>query len=82
MVEKQADLLCIKVIDQGVGFERAANAPTGELSSKFGLFSIRERMRALGGSLSIQSAPGMGTTATLRLPLTPKPSQSIKMPVP
>lgn len=39
------------------------------MSSKFGLFSIRERMQALGGSIEVQSAPGAGTTATLRLPL-------------
>ena len=36
---------------------------------KFGLFSIRERMRALGGTFEIQSAQGSGTTATLTMPL-------------
>src|SRR5215510_10947578 len=41
----------------------------GGLSSKFGLFSIRERMKALGGTFDIESALGCGTTATLVLPL-------------
>jgi len=36
----------------------------------FGLFSIRERLRFLGGSLAIESTPGRGTTVRLRVPLT------------
>ena len=69
---KQKDgRLQIAVSDKGVGFNPAApvsNALT-PLSSKFGLFSIRERMKALGGWFDLQSAPGQGTTATLVLPL-------------
>ncbi|HKO29603.1 MAG TPA: PAS domain S-box protein [Nitrospiraceae bacterium] len=61
--------LRIEVRDHGVGFDlAAADSPTA-LSSKFGLFSIRERMRALGGQFDLQSIPGQGTTATLSLPL-------------
>jgi signal transduction histidine kinase len=65
--------LRIQVRDQGPGFDvtaaAAATAPTGSPSSKFGLFSIRERMTALGGSFDIQSAAGEGVIATLTLPL-------------
>jgi signal transduction histidine kinase/DNA-binding response OmpR family regulator len=68
--------LRIMVADKGAGFDLAAAAAVGPadtpsegLSSKFGLFSIRERMRALDGSFDIQSVPGQGTTATLTLPL-------------
>ncbi len=65
------DRLEITVRDEGKGFDlTAAGTPGGGLSSKFGLFSIRERMRALGGSFVIQSEPGRGTTATLTLPLS------------
>ena len=69
-MEQHDGNLSITVSDKGNGFDLAAAAagpPSGE-SSKFGLFSIRERMRALGGSFEIQSAPGQGTTATLKLP--------------
>lgn len=68
-------LLVIEVRDEGVGFDLAAAAAaagtttTTALSSKFGLFSIRERMRALGGRFDIESAPGKGTKATLALPV-------------
>ena len=67
------DTLIIHVRDWGKGFESAApasaNVTVGGSSSKFGLFSIKERMRTLGGSFTIASVPGHGTTATLRLPL-------------
>ncbi|HWV45516.1 MAG TPA: response regulator [Nitrospira sp.] len=70
-------LLKIIVQDEN-GFDLAAATTTTTtttsdntslLSSKFGLFSIRERMKALGGDFEIQSAPGEGTTATLSLPV-------------
>ena len=34
----------------------------------FGLFTIRERLEYLGGSLAIESAPGQGSRFTLRVP--------------
>ena len=67
--QKEAGLR-IEVRDNGVGFAASSpvHAPT-EGSSKFGLFSIRERMSALGGSLHITSSPEVGTRAVLLLPL-------------
>jgi two-component system chemotaxis sensor kinase CheA len=35
-----------------------------------GIDAVQTRVRALGGSLDIRSAPGEGTSVTLRLPLT------------
>ena len=72
LLEYRDDQLRIRVRDEGVGFDvtaAAAATASGETSSKFGLFSIRERMQALGGSFEIESAPGEGVTATLILPL-------------
>lgn len=74
-MEQRDGLLRIGVRDEGAGFDLAAavaaagEGPNGSISSKFGLFSIRERMRALGGSFDLQSAAGQGTIATLVLPL-------------
>ncbi len=67
-VQQCENRLYIEVCDDGVGFDLAADAVT-TTTSKFGLFNIRERMRALGGSFDIQSSSGQGTTATLSLPL-------------
>ena len=64
--------LRVTVRDEGVGFDRvrALDGPA-DTSSKFGLFSIRERMTALGGSFEMDTAPGRGTTSVLRLPYNP-----------
>jgi signal transduction histidine kinase len=69
-MEQRDDYLQIEVRDEGAGFDvAAADTPNGGISSKFGLFSIQERMRALGGSFTIDSALGQGTTAKLILRL-------------
>jgi len=57
----------ISVRDDGVGFN-AEVVVAGASSSGFGLFSIRERLRYFGGSMTIDSAIGLGTTVHLRLP--------------
>lgn len=71
-MEQRADHLRITVNDEGTGFDLAAavGTPSDEISFKFGLYSIQERMRALGGSFTINTAPGRGTKAALSLPLT------------
>jgi signal transduction histidine kinase/CheY-like chemotaxis protein len=78
-IEQREGVLEVKVRDNGIGFDLATTAdvaPSGDLSSKFGLFSIRERMKALGGSFHIQSSPNRGTVATLTLPLTVTEAES------
>ena len=58
--------LRIEVHDKGVGFNPAGSDKTQtENSSKFGLFSIGERMRALGGTFEVESKQQGGTTAIL-----------------
>ncbi|HRI37243.1 MAG TPA: response regulator [Nitrospira sp.] len=74
-MELQMDQLCLTVRDEGKGFDLVSAAaaeatPDGGISSKFGLFSIQERMHALGGSFTMDAAPGLGTTAILVVPLT------------
>ena len=65
-------LLKIVVADTGVGFDpiTLTSQRSAAMSSKFGLFSIRQRMEALGGRLELYSKPGEGTRATLMLPLS------------
>jgi CheY-like chemotaxis protein len=85
MLEHRDGSLSITVSDEGKGFDLAAAAaaaaaaegtPSGGISSKFGLVSIQERMRALGGKIDLFSAPGQGTTAILTLPLATVRSSS------
>jgi predicted ATPase/signal transduction histidine kinase len=58
--------LTIRVEDNGIGFESSGlNRKSG-----FGLFSISERMNALGGSIQIDSSPGKGARIQIKAPLT------------
>jgi len=59
----------IKVEDNGVGLPISLDAPLG--GRGFGLFSIRERLKYLGGHLKAESEPGQGTRVTLTVPLKP-----------
>ena len=63
----------IVVKDDGVGFNVVSvrNRPYREHT--FGVFSIRERMRQMGGKMQIESKPGTGTTVTLSVPLRLRP---------
>ena len=62
--------LRVEVCDYGTGFDLTVARPyDGGHPSNFGLFSIRERMRAFGGRLDVVTAPGKGTKALLVLPL-------------
>jgi signal transduction histidine kinase len=60
--------LRIEVEDRGRGFDSTA-MDTKSANGHFGLFSVRERMQAMGGRLEVQSRPGHGTTITMMLPL-------------
>jgi signal transduction histidine kinase len=55
----------VRVADDGDGFD-PATALEG-----MGLNNMRERIRALGGELTIQSARGQGTTVLARVPVQP-----------
>jgi len=69
-VIQDKDHVKISIKDDGIGFD--ANAISQSLNSEggFGLFSIRERMSDMGGSLEILSKPGQGTEVVLCVPIT------------
>lgn len=63
------DEIALDVVDDGIGFDPARLPAPDPGEGGFGLAAMRSRARALGGSLSIESAPGHGTALTARLPL-------------
>ena len=63
------DCITIVVEDQGEGFD--AEAISGGEPGGLGLFSIRERVLIVGGSVDISSTTGKGTTITVTLPVFP-----------
>jgi signal transduction histidine kinase len=60
--------LRIEVEDHGRGFDPDA-MEAKSANGHFGLFSVRERMQAMGGRLDVVSRAGEGTTVTMLLPL-------------
>jgi len=65
--------LRLEVRDRGRGFDPETAVPTA--SDGFGLFSIRERFRDLGGRVTLDTAPGSGCRVVLEVPL-PAPEAS------
>jgi signal transduction histidine kinase len=61
----RADRLVLTVADDGVGFDPSE---PGLRSRRLGLTSMEERGQAVGGTLTVVSRPGEGTTVTLEVP--------------
>ena len=59
--------LVLAIHDDGPGFDPATVGP--RITSGAGLPGMRERARLVGAELQVESAPGEGTTVTVRLPL-------------
>lgn len=62
------DEVVLEVRDNGRGFDPATGGFQGGSHEGFGLFSVRERLRRLGGDVEILAQPGTGTRVTVRLP--------------
>lgn len=63
----------ITVSDEGRGFDAEAFMAGGSAGCGCGLFSVRERIIALGGELRIVSSPGRGTSVTVYMPVSHDP---------
>jgi len=61
----------IDVEDDGIGFDASHIDAHSSKTSGFGLFTIHERLKYLGGHFKIISKPGSGTRAALIVPLKP-----------
>ncbi|HEV2748633.1 MAG TPA: ATP-binding protein, partial [Allosphingosinicella sp.] len=81
--EREGDLAAIIVADQGKGiaeqdqdrifekFERVDPSEPG--GTGLGLYIARRLARAMGGDVTVDSAPGQGARFTLTLPRAPQP---------
>jgi len=70
-LQRRDSTIRIVVEDDGVGLTDSRHPDKDTAESGFGLFSIRERMSDIGGSLEIESHPGRGVRAILTAPLEP-----------
>ena len=60
-------VMLLTISDNGAGFVQEGG-PDCKAGAGIGLSSMRERAEGLGGSFSLESTPGNGTTLTARLP--------------
>jgi signal transduction histidine kinase len=70
VVEQEGELK-VDVRDDGRGFDVGTLNAEYDLRGSLGMLNMQERAEAIGGRLSIQSAPGAGTEVTLTVPLSP-----------
>ncbi len=63
--QEKLQALNIDIIDEGVGFDDAHLELMMLDSYRYGLFSIRERIRYLGGVFEVKSEKGRGTRSTM-----------------
>jgi signal transduction histidine kinase len=61
--------LCLRLRDDGCGFELNALGPAAGRNGRMGLMDIEERVRLVGGTCAIKSAPAAGTEVAVALPL-------------
>lgn len=59
--------LQLSIKDNGIGM----NIDAVDQSRHFGLLGMRERVQALHGSFTIESAPGQGTSICINVPDSP-----------
>ena len=62
----------LKIQDNGLGFD-----PEKIPSGHYGLLGIRERIRLIGGQLTLETAPQKGTILTIEIPIAKSPNHEI-----
>ncbi|MGF3067378.1 sensor histidine kinase [Facklamia sp. P12945] len=58
------DMINIRIVDDGRGFDPVQSKKSGS----YGLTNIQERVKGMGGAVSIISSPGQGTVVDIKLP--------------
>jgi len=66
--------LSVEVRDEGRGFDPAT--PETGRGVSYGLFSVAERVRQMGGTLDVSSAPGRGTVVRIAVPEDPAAAEA------
>ncbi len=68
-LRREGDSLELQVSDEGAGFDPGQVRSSRSHATGLGLFSVRERIRLIGGEVSVDAAPGQGTRVRVTVPL-------------
>ena len=69
LMTREGEDLHLEVMDDGIGFEPRCESVPFDADRGFGLFSARERVRQIGGTLVVHSAIDQGTRVVVIAPL-------------
>lgn len=70
ILEKRGNRVLLIVEDDGGGFDAEALLKMPAKNRRLGLLGMRERVALVGGSLSIESTPGIGTTVLVHIDIS------------
>ncbi len=73
---EEAGWLKVTVVDDGAGFD------TAQISPGFGLVGMQDRVGLVGGTVTVESAPGVGVTVLAKLPARYREDDEIAPSVP
>lgn len=66
-IKKLSDVVCMEIHDNGKSFE-VNSILSAKMNEHLGLIGMRERAEMVGGSFSVESEPGRGTTIFAEIP--------------
>lgn len=66
---EDTDILCVRIQDDGIGFDVAAERRHAANGNSMGVLGMQERAALIGADLTMESVPGAGCTLTLRCPM-------------
>jgi DNA-binding NarL/FixJ family response regulator/anti-sigma regulatory factor (Ser/Thr protein kinase) len=66
--DEPGDMIRVTISDLGAGFDADILKNETQLSERFGLFGIGERIAVIDGRLDVESEPGRGTSISLIVP--------------
>lgn len=70
ILKKRGNRVLLIVEDDGVGFDAEALLKMPAKNRRFGLLGMQDRVALVGGSLSIESTPGVGTTVLVHIDIS------------
>lgn len=77
---RRAEGIELHVTDKGAGIDSEAMETLLSKDGHFGLFSIQEKIKSVGGRMEIRSRPGQGTRVSLMVPETVEPIRQSVLP--
>lgn len=75
-MQMEGDKLVIQLADNGIGLDWDAVRHAAESGNSAGVLGMLDRAALVGGSLTMDSAPGLGCTMTFKCPLQLRPENA------